>query len=169
MEHLLHKKKSYHVNRYYIKRHFRLKAIPVYCIIDTIHWIKNSTEFIRTVFLVRPSYNAWNDKFGYIYFEESSLICGKMPENKDEEVVDKWVLENFMKSDSSIVRMYKKVDDLLLLIVVIFLVNIILSILTVNNIISRPPAELAVKDWFSPAFLCCISYIIYIYKFDICK
>ena len=43
-----------------------------------------------------------------------------MPENKDEEVVDKWVLENFMKSDSSIVRMYKKVDDLLLLIVVIF-------------------------------------------------
>lgn len=42
--------------------------------------------------------------------------------------------------------MYKKVDDLLLLIVVIFVVNIILSILTVNNIISRPPAELAVKD-----------------------
>ncbi|MDY5180448.1 hypothetical protein [Butyribacter sp.] len=69
-----------------------------------------------------------------------------MPENKDEAVVDKWVLENFMKSDSSIVRMYKKVDDLLLLIVVIFVVNIILSILPVNNIISRLPAELAVKD-----------------------
>ncbi|MFR2011583.1 MAG: hypothetical protein ACLS49_08780 [Christensenellales bacterium] len=69
-----------------------------------------------------------------------------MPENKDEEVVDKWVLENFMKSDSSIVRMYKKVDDLLLLIVVIFVVNIILSILPVKNIISRPPAELEAKD-----------------------
>ena len=118
----------------------------MYCIIDVIHWIKNSTEFIRTVFLVRPSYNALNDKFVYIYFEESSLICGKMPENKDEEVVDKWVLENFMKSDSSIVRMYKKVDDLLLLIVVIFVVNIILSILPVKNIISRPPAELEAKD-----------------------
>ena len=92
-----------------------------------------------------------------------------MPENKDEEVVDKWVLENFMKSDSSIVRIYKKVDDLLLLIVVIFVVNIILSILTVNYIISRPPAELAVKECFSPACLCCISYIFYIYKFDLCK
>lgn len=56
------------------------------------------------------------------------------------------LLENFMKSDSSIVRMYKKVDDLLLLIVVIFVVNIILSILPVKNIISRPPAELEAKD-----------------------
>lgn len=46
-----------------------------------------------------------------------------MPENKDEAVVDKWVLENFMKSDSSIVRMYKKVDDVLLLIVVIFVIQ----------------------------------------------
>ena len=45
------------------------------------------------------------------HLKESSLICGKMPENKDEAVVDKWVLENFMKSDSQIARMYKKVDD----------------------------------------------------------
>ena len=34
----------------------------------------------------------------------------------------------------------------LLLIIIIFAVNIILSILPVNNIISRPPAELAVKE-----------------------
>lgn len=38
-------------------------------------------------------------------------------------MLDKWVLENFMKSDSSIARMYKKVDDLLLLIVVIFVIQ----------------------------------------------
>lgn len=74
------------------------------------------------------------------------LYAEKCLKIRMKKVVDKWVLENFMKSDSSIVRMYKKVDDLLLLIVVIFVVNIILSILTVNNIISRPPAELAVKD-----------------------
>lgn len=34
----------------------------------------------------------------------------------------------------------------LLLIIIIFAINIILSILPVNKIISRPPAELAVKD-----------------------
>lgn len=45
------------------------------------------------------------------HLKESSLICGKMPANKDEAVVDKWVLENFMKSDSAIAPLYKKVDD----------------------------------------------------------
>ena len=34
----------------------------------------------------------------------------------------------------------------LLLIIIIFAINIILSILPVNKIISRPPVELAVKD-----------------------
>ena len=45
------------------------------------------------------------------HLKKSSLICGKMPENRDEAVVDKWVLENFMKSDSAIAPLYKKVDD----------------------------------------------------------
>lgn len=45
------------------------------------------------------------------HLKKSSLICGRMPENKDEAVVDKWVLENFMKSDSAIAPLYKKVED----------------------------------------------------------
>lgn len=45
------------------------------------------------------------------HLDKSKLICGKMPANKDEAVVDKWVLENFMKSDSAIAPLYKKVDD----------------------------------------------------------
>ena len=45
------------------------------------------------------------------HLKKSSLICGKMPASKDEAVVDKWVLENFMKSDSAIAPLYKKVED----------------------------------------------------------
>ena len=34
------------------------------------------------------------------HLKKSSLICGKMPENRDEAVVDKWVLENYRNNDN---------------------------------------------------------------------
>ena len=80
--------------------------------------------------------NAKIDNFSavdYSELKEEDLVCGRLPKNRKELVIDKWLLSTFQKSGSVVASLYNKEESLLGLKVITTISNLELEIVGVSD------------------------------------
>ena len=80
--------------------------------------------------------NAKIDKFSAVNYDKlkkEDLVCGRLPENRKEIVIDKWLLSTFKKSGSVVASLYNNEESLLGLEVITMLPNLNLEIVGVSD------------------------------------
>ena len=80
--------------------------------------------------------NAKIDNFSAVDYgelKEEDLVCGRLPKNRKELVIDKWLLSTFQKSGSVVASLYNKEESLLGLKVITTISNLELEIVGVSD------------------------------------
>ncbi|WP_337473950.1 ATP-binding cassette domain-containing protein [Jutongia sp.] len=80
--------------------------------------------------------NAKIDNFSAVDYSElkkEDLVCGRLPKNRKELVIDKWLLSTFQKSGSVVTSLYNKEESLLGLKVITTISNLELEIVGVSD------------------------------------
>ena len=80
--------------------------------------------------------NAKIDNFSAVDYSElkkEDLVCGRLPKNRKELVIDKWLLSTFQKSGSVVASLYNKEESLLGLKVITTISNLELEIVGVSD------------------------------------
>lgn len=98
--------------------------------------------------------NAKIDNFSAVDYDElkeEDLVCGRLPKNRKEMVIDKWLLSTFQKSGSVVASLYNKEESLLGLKVVTTISNLQLEIVGVSD--TQEPSV-----YVSPYVAFCMNY-----------
>lgn len=69
----------------------------------------------------------------YNLLKKEDLICGRLPKNRKEMVIDKWLLNTFQKSGSVVASLYNNEESLLGLTVITMVSNLELKIVGVSD------------------------------------
>lgn len=83
--------------------------------------------------------------------KEEDLVCGRLPKNRKEMVIDKWLLSTFQKSGNVVASLYNNEESLLGLKVMTTISNLQIEIVGVSD--TKEPTV-----YVSPYVAFCMNY-----------